>query len=67
MSVIFITKLPSKIMLLNGRQYYLESNTIGMDQFRVKTKEIWIKQVSRYFITKFIPKLPGVLLLIPGT
>jgi hypothetical protein len=56
MSVIFITKLPSKIMLLNGRQYYLESNTIGMDQFRVKTKEIWIKQVSRYFITKFIPK-----------
>jgi hypothetical protein len=31
MSVIFITKLPSKIMLLNGRQYYLESNAIGMN------------------------------------
>jgi hypothetical protein len=36
MSVIFITKLHSKIRLLNDRQYYHESNAIGMDQNRVK-------------------------------
>jgi hypothetical protein len=42
MSIIFITKLLSKIRLLNDRQYYPECNAIGMDQFRLKTKEIWI-------------------------
>jgi hypothetical protein len=31
MNVIFITKLHSKIRLLNGRQYYPESNEIGLD------------------------------------
>jgi hypothetical protein len=37
MSFIFITKLHSKIGLLNDRQYYHESNAIGMDQNGVKT------------------------------
>jgi hypothetical protein len=37
-------------------KYFYEANAIAMDQFRVKTKEIWIKQVSRYFIIKFILK-----------
>jgi hypothetical protein len=38
MSVIFITKLPSKIMLLNGRQYYLESNANGIGSIPIKNK-----------------------------
>jgi hypothetical protein len=36
MSVILITKLHSKIWLLNDKQYYHESNAIGMDQNGVK-------------------------------
>jgi hypothetical protein len=36
MSVIFITKLHSKIWLLNDRQYYHESNAIGMDRIGTK-------------------------------
>jgi hypothetical protein len=36
MSVNFITKLHSKIMLLKDRQCYCESNAIGMDQNGVK-------------------------------
>jgi hypothetical protein len=36
MSVIFITKLHSKIRLLTGKQYYCEPNATKMGQFGVK-------------------------------
>jgi hypothetical protein len=39
------------------RQYYYESNTIRMGQIGVKMDEIWVRQVSRYFIIKFILKI----------
>jgi hypothetical protein len=32
----------TKIRFLDDKQYYPESNAIGMDQYRVKTKEVWI-------------------------
>jgi hypothetical protein len=38
MNVIFITKLHSEIRLLTDRQYYHESNAIGMDQFRARMR-----------------------------
>jgi hypothetical protein len=40
MSVIFITKLHSKIRLLTGKKYYYESNATEMGQFGVKTLKL---------------------------
>jgi hypothetical protein len=37
-SAIFITKLHSKIRLLNDRQYYHESNGIGMDRIGARMR-----------------------------
>jgi hypothetical protein len=50
MSVIFITKLHSKIRLLNDRQYYHEPNAIGTDQKGVKINFLWIKQDPRIIL-----------------
>jgi hypothetical protein len=41
-------------MLLLHRQFYYEANTIGTNQFGVKSQKLWTKEVLELFNINFI-------------